>query len=89
LGDLLSDDLALIFRMGKRRMTAKLRPDDGMQDQANGTGTVGTNDHGSCSIAAEPGVAVKICKGDLPTLACGTAVPISRQIEGISCKVRL
>ena len=40
-------------------------------------------------VAAEPGVLVKTCKGDLPTLACGTAVPISRQIEGISCKVRL
>src|SRR6516225_197007 len=29
----------------------------------NGTSTVGTNDHGSCCIAAEPGP-VKICKGE-------------------------
>src|SRR5215471_19353795 len=30
----------------------------------NGTSTVGTNDHGSCCIAADPGGAVKICKGE-------------------------
>jgi hypothetical protein len=28
----------------------------------NGTGTVGTNDHSNCCIAADPGAAMKICK---------------------------